>query len=468
MTLEVKEYNEDFEFLMIQYMLTDPDLYVRSRSIIKPQYFENKIHKQIVEFFEDYSERYGTLPKSEEIKALYGKEIKPIENITEKNKSFYFEQIESFCRHIGLEHAVLESVPLLENKNYGEIERIVKNAVQIGLVKDLGIDYFDNPEKRIKEMLDRSNMITTGWKELDHHLYGGIERGTLNIVAGQSGSGKSLILQNLAVNWVNLGFNVVYLSLELSEKLCALRIDAMVSGYGTKEVTKNLQDVALRVGATQKKTKGSLRIKQLPNGCTANDIRAYIKEYEQHSNRRVDAILVDYLDLCMPVRKGISPTDMFVKDKYVSEELRNLAIELNVLMFTASQLNRSSHDEVEFGHQHISGGISKINTADNVMAIYVTPALKEAGKYQIQLIKTRSSAGVGNTITLNFNISNLRLSDADPNDVPAAQAVAKNLINDLRKKSVITNNNVPPPEQEKNTSTKSSINSLRDLIRKDK
>jgi hypothetical protein len=100
-----------------------------------------------------------------------------------------------------------------------------------------------------------------------------------------------------------------------------------------------------------------------------------------------------------------------VKDKYVSEELRNLAKELGVLMVTASQLNRSAVEEIEFDHSHISGGISKINTADNVFGIFTSRAMKERGKYQIQCMKSRSSTGVGQKIDLEYNIETMRITD---------------------------------------------------------
>jgi hypothetical protein len=124
--------------------------------------------------------------------------------------------------------------------------------------------------------------------------------------------------------------------------------------------------------------------------------------------------MVDYLDLLMPVSAKVNPNDLFVKDKYVSEELRNLSKELQVLLVTASQLNRSAVEEVEFDHSHISGGISKINTADNVFGIFTSRAMRERGKYQIQCMKSRSSTGVGQKIDLEYNIETMRISDPGP------------------------------------------------------
>jgi hypothetical protein len=113
----------------------------------------------------------------------------------------------------------------------------------------------------------------------------------------------------------------------------------------------------------------------------------------------------------MPVSAKVSPNDLFVKDKYVSEEIRNLAKELGILMVTASQLNRSAVEEIEFDHSHISGGISKINTADNVFGIFTSRAMKERGKYQIQCMKSRSSTGVGQKIDLEYNVETMRITD---------------------------------------------------------
>jgi hypothetical protein len=159
------------------------------------------------------------------------------------------------------------------------------------------------------------------------------------------------------------------------------------------------------------KKSGQYRIKALPAQSNINDIRSYIKEVQVQTGIKIDFVMCDYLDLLMPVSAKVSPNDLFVKDKYVSEELRNLAKELNVLFVTASQLNRSAVEEIEFDHSHISGGISKINTADNVFGIFTSRAMRERGRYQIQCMKSRSSTGVGQKIDLEYNIETMRITD---------------------------------------------------------
>jgi hypothetical protein len=149
--------------------------------------------------------------------------------------------------------------------------------------------------------------------------------------------------------------------------------------------------------------------------------------------------MVDYLDLLMPVSVKVNPNDQFIKDKYVAEELRNLAKELNILLVTASQLNRSAVEEIEFDHSHIAGGISKINTADNVFGIFTSRAMKERGKYQMQCMKSRSSTGVGHKIDLEYNIETMRITDAGGDNANGTGGVNTNSILNQIKTSTVVN-----------------------------
>ena len=212
------------------------------------------------------------------------------------------------------------------------------------------------------------------------------------------------------MNWALAGLNVIYLTFELSENLVSMRVDSMTTDIPSRDIFKNIEDVEMKVKMIGKKS-GAFQVKYMPTGKNANDIRSFLKEYEIKTGKKVDVLLVDYLDLMHPIAAKISAENLFVKDKYVSEELRDLAMELNTLFVTASQLNRSSVEEIEFDHSHISGGISKINTADNLIGIFTSRAMRERGRYQIQLMKTRSSSGVGQKIDLEFDVDSLRIRD---------------------------------------------------------
>jgi hypothetical protein len=217
----------------------------------------------------------------------------------------------------------------------------------------------------------------------------------------------------------------MYLTFELSENLVGMRLDAMVSEIPSRDIFKQIDDVQMKVRMIGKKA-GAFQVKYMPTGKNANDIRAYLKEYEIKTGRKVDVLLIDYLDLMHPIGQKISAENLFVKDKYVSEELRNLAMELNCIFVTASQLNRSSVEEIEFDHSHISGGISKINTADNLIGIFTSRAMRERGRYQIQLMKTRSSSGVGQKIDLGFDVDTLRIVDLGEDDDGGYSSASQN------------------------------------------
>jgi len=411
---DIKEYGEDIQELFLRFLVTDPDVFVRVNNIVEPYMFNRK-YREAVEFLKDHANKYNSIPTLEQLEAVNGIELKPVEDVHESHMNWFMDEFETFCRHKALEKAILDSTDLLENKDYGSVEALIKEATGVGLVSDFGLDYYENPKERLQWIKDQAGAISTGWKKFDQKLYGGLNRGELTVFAGGSGAGKSLFLQNLGVNWSQAGLNTVYLSLELSEQLSSMRIDAMVSEYATRDVMKNMDDVDLKV-RMKGKGAGKFRIKQMSNGINANDIRSFLREYEIQTNIKVDALLVDYLDLMMPISGKVSPSDLFIKDKYVSEELRNLAVELNVLLVTASQLNRGAVEEIEFDHSHIAGGISKIQTADNVVGIFTSNAMRERGRYQIQFMKTRSSSGVGSKVDLKFNPETLRIEDLDEDE----------------------------------------------------
>ena len=411
---DIKDYGEDIQELFLRFLVTDPDVFVRVNNIVEPYMFNRK-YREAVEFLKDHANKYSSIPTLEQLEAVNGIELKPVEDVHDSHMSWFMDEFETFCRHKALEKAILDSTDLLEQKDYGSVEALIKEASGVGLVSDFGLDYYENPKERLQWIKDQAGAISTGWKNFDQKLYGGLNRGELTVFAGGSGAGKSLFLQNLGVNWSQAGLNTVYLSLELSEQLSSMRIDAMVSEYATRDVMKNMDDVHLKV-VMKGKGAGKFRIKQMSNGVNANDIRSFIREYEIQTGVKVDALLVDYLDLMMPISGKVSPSDLFIKDKYVSEELRNLAVELNILLVTASQLNRGAVEEIEFDHSHIAGGISKIQTADNVVGIFTSNAMRERGRYQIQFMKTRSSSGVGSKVDLKFNPETLRIEDLEEDE----------------------------------------------------
>jgi hypothetical protein len=247
-------------------------------------------------------------------------------------------------------------------------------------------------------------------------------------------TGKSLFLQNLALNWMEAGLKGIYITFELSEELVAMRLDSMITGISSREIFRNLDDVELKIGMAGKKS-GRLKIKYMSSQSTVNQIKAYVKELAIQEGFKPDFICLDYLDLIMPSGAKVDVSDVFTKDKLVCEEIRNFAIEIKSLLATASQLNRSAFEEIEFSPSAIAGGISKLNTADTVFGIFTSRMMKERGAIQLQFMKTRNSAGVGQKVDLDFNVNSLRITDSSQSAAANTTITGSNLLNQIKNRT---------------------------------
>lgn len=449
----LKDYNVEVQKLFLEMMLEDAQSYVRVQNIYNPDNFDKSL-RPAATFIKEHSAQYNTLPDRTQIAASTGIKLNQVPDLNEGHYDWFMQEFEAFTKRQELERAILKSADLLEKGEFEPVEKLIKDAVQISLTKDLGMDFWHDPEGMFTRYFDAGGQVSTGWSQMDRLLYGGFSRGELNIFAGGSGSGKSLVMMNIALNWVQQGLHGVYISLELSEELTGLRTAAMLTDMSTKDIRRDKEQAALKVKMVGRKA-GSYQVKALPAQSNINDIRAFLKEYQIKTGRKVDFMMVDYLDLLMPVSAKVSPNDLFVKDKYVSEELRNLAKELGILMVTASQLNRSAVEEIEFDHSHISGGISKINTADNVFGIFTSRAMKERGKYQIQCMKSRSSTGVGQKIDLDYNMETMRITDSGGEDGDAySKKPGSSIMDSIKAKANLTSTDeTTAPKWERATGT---------------
>jgi KaiC/GvpD/RAD55 family RecA-like ATPase len=432
-----KDYSPDLQKLFIEMMIQDAQSYVRVQNIYNPENFDRGL-RDVARFIKEHTDQHKTMPTVDQVKAVTGVELKHVPDLNDNHYEWFMTEFEGFTKKQELERAILKAADMLEKGDFNPVEKLIKDAVQISLTKDMGTDYFADPKLRIEKYYNSGGQVSTGWPQMDKLLYGGFSRGELNIFAGGSGSGKSLVMMNLALSWLQAGLSGVYITLELSEELCALRTDAMLTGMSTKDIRKDIDTTTMKVRLVSKKA-GQYQIKGFPAQSNVNDIRAYLKEYQVQTGRKVDFVMVDYLDLVMPVSAKVSPNDLFVKDKYVSEELRNLARELGVLFVTASQLNRSAVEEIEFDHSHIAGGLSKINTADNVFGIFTSRAMRERGRYQIQCMKSRSSTGVGQKIDLDYDIETMRITDSGASDdaLGGQRNPAANILNSIKTGSTV-------------------------------
>jgi archaellum biogenesis ATPase FlaH len=461
-TRQNPDYGYAVQELYLQLMLSDSETFARCQSIFNYELFDKKLQAP-AKFIYDYMVQYSCLPSFEIVNATTGSKLTPHED-RNTHYDWLLDDFETFIRHKSLHKAIMDSADFLDRGEYGPVEDLIKKAVQIGLIKDLGTDYFEDPKARLLRIKEQNGQMSTGWPSLDHILFGGFNRGELNILSAPSGGGKSLFLANLAINYVLQGMNVLYVSLELSEELISKRIDSMITQIPARDIFKQIDEVDMRVRVFGKKH-GKLQIKYISSGKSTNDIRSYLRELEVKTNRKMDVVLVDYLDLLMPISAKISAENLFIKDKYISEELRNLAMEKNCCIISAAQINRQGSGESTFEHSHISGGLSKIQTADNVFGIFMSNTLREQGKYQLQLMKTRNSSGVGKSLELDYNVDTMRVEDNGSEAMSMTDRVmssSESIMNSLQRTSTVENNIPTPKAQFESDKLKTLFNNFDD------
>lgn len=405
---DVNKYNIQFQLYILSQIFSNPDIYTRCKNILKPDYFDKDFHDSI-SYVHDYAQKYNAAPPLIEIKNVGGYDYDDIK-VGEIHTQSVLDKVGEYCRHKALALAVEKGMDLVHQKKYGGIEELIREAMLVSIQNELGLDIYEDPANVINSLKNMQGSFSSGWDTLDYKLFGGFGRQELEIFAAQSGGGKSVVLQNLAVNFSKLGRAGAYISLELAEELVTVRLYSMMIDTPITRVKNDVSDTELRI-MMEKKSNAMLRVHRLPESVTTTgDIESYVRELQIKTGIKLDYICVDYLDLLTSER--VAPGDnTFTKDKYVSEELRALAMKMDLTVFTASQFNRSGIQEETKNNKsqsQIAGGISKIYTADNVIFI---DTRKDLGEMWFDFVKTRNSSAVGSRLRMSYNMDSLRILD---------------------------------------------------------
>ena len=426
--MEVKNTKQQ---LLLEYLVSSADTFALCKSIVKPEYFDPELRRG-VEFIHDYYDKYSSIPTSEQIEAESNLALKT-RQVTRDQIAYCADEIEQFCRKKAMQQAIIQAAKYIEKEDHGAIETLVRNALAVSLNRDLGISYFEQPLDRLEKQTLQPLRTPTKWTAFDELLNGGLARKEILLFSANSGGGKSITLANLAVNMLEQGFNVLYLSLELSEELIAQRFDTMFTGIPSVLAQQKYRDIASSLVQIAPNM-GKMQIKHMPSGTTANQIRAYLKEFELKNGIVPDLLIVDYLDI-MGSNEKVSADNVWEKDKRATEQLRDIAFDYNLYIATASQQNRSAIDAQELNQSHIAGGLSKVNTVDVYASVILTPTMKAAGEIGFSFLKTRNSDGVGKTIYLKWDNRCLRILNKTENvdddgvlfdRIPAASSAGKN------------------------------------------
>lgn len=403
----------DKQRLVLSCLAANRELMALCSGIIKPSYFDPSL-KKTVRFMQEYFEKYKDVPKLATIRAEGGIPLEDAGVITKADIAYVSHEVEEFCQNRAITEAIIAGPELLQKGDFGQILETLKLAISVGLQKDIGIDYFADPEERLKLTLDSTQRISTGWPEVDDLLGGGIARQELILFAANSGGGKSMNMLNLGKNLLAQGLNGVYISLEMGEGVVSKRLDSMITHIGQDALLKEMSRAASLIENAAAKM-GRFIIKRMPeNRTNINTIRSYLQQLEQSTGFRPDFIIVDYIDIMGTTHK-IALDNLFVKDKYVTEEVRSLGFDFNAIMISASQLGRTAIDAEKLNQAHIQGGISKINTSDYTIGIKQDDLMRAAGELYFECLKSRNSGNVGKRVLLGWDPVSLNVVSLQKN-----------------------------------------------------
>ena len=395
MTDRLSEFGYTFQIKIITSLLKNKDFLQQIVDILDPEYFENEANKILVDIINKSFFKYKVQPSAEVLKSeIIGIEdavLKEtvIANLKEAYKHLDSQDLEyiqektiDFCKNQEIKTAILSSVDLLKSGNYDAIKAKMDAAMTSGGDRNLGHEYIDMVEQRYTMAV--RNVVKTGWDEVDNLMDGGLGGGELGVVVAPAGIGKSFLLVNLGVQAIKAGLNVLHYTLELNEAYVGLRYDSVVTGIANQELKYNVDQVK----DTVNNIPGNLIIKYYPTkGATINTIKSHVEKYKI-LGKTPDIIMLDYADLL----RGSSATrgqDLRHELGNIYEELRGMAGELDIPIWTASQANRSALDEDVIQANKIAESYSKIMTADFVMSLSRKIEDKVAGTGRIHVIKNR-------------------------------------------------------------------------------
>ena len=438
MSETLTQFGTSFQSKIIASLLRDIKFIQTISDILNPSMFDSDSNKWLVKTIRDYYYEYKKQPTLEVIKykvdeidndvlkvGVIDKLRDVWQNIEATDLEFVQTQTLDFCKNQTLKNAILNSVDLLENKDYDGIKSIIDEAMKAGTTRDLGHDYIVSLDLRLEE--SARTTIATPWDVINEIMDGGLGIGELGVVVAPAGIGKSWTLQALGAGALKQSKTVVHYTLELNENYVGLRYDSIFSGVTTANIKYYKDDVKSKIS----KLPGKLLIKYFPTKAAGvQTIGSHLKQIEL-SGVKPDVVLVDYADILMPTGKFREKRHAIGN---IYEDLRGLAGELEIPVWTASQANRSALEEDVIGADKVAEDYSKVMTADFVMSMSRKVEDKIANTGRFHVIKNRFGIdGITYPSTINTNIGQVQIFEGSSKFGKEAQNKMDNSQEFLRK-----------------------------------
>ena len=423
----------DVEKLILHNLIKNETYARKVTPFLKREYFHDRSVRFIFETVHDFILKYNNLPTKEAIyiildknKSINQEEMKRIltyvEEISNVKDNVDFEwlmtETETFCKDKAVYNAIMESIQIIDGKtqqSQGSIPDILSKALAVSFDVHIGHDYIEDYEKRydfyhtiekrIPFDLDGFNQITNG----------GTPAKTLNIVMAGTGVGKSLFLCHHAANCLKQNCNVLYITCEMAEERIAERIDANlldVTLDNLRELPKTLYEK--KIQNLSSGVKGKLIIKEYPTAtANVNHFRFLLDELWLKRKFKPDIIFIDYLNICASARvKSGNNVNSYTYIKSIAEEIRGLAVEYNVPIFSATQTTRSGYSSTDVGLEDTSESFGLPATADFMFALISTEELAELNQIMVKQLKNRyNDTATNRKFLLNITRAKMKVSD---------------------------------------------------------
>ena len=391
----LKKFGSEFQVKCISGLVSDRPFIERISDIVEADFFESDAHQWIVKESIKYFNEYRDLPTlnvfkvklevvtNEVLKKSIVDNLKSIyQKMNDGDLKFIKEEFLEFCINQKLKNAIMESVDYLKIGQYEKIKTKFDEALKAGMERNIGHDYGEDVEKRMTVMARSS--INTKWEVIDGLMDGGLGPGELGIITACAGSGKSWVLCKLGAEAMKQGKNVVHFTLELNENYVGLRYDACFTGIDFQNIRNNISVVREKIAQVP----GKLIIKYFPiKTVSAHSLKAHCERLAMLGTK-VDMIIVDYADILRPINSDRN-SNSYQEAGGIYEELRGVAGELQVPIWSASQSNRAAMDEDIIQANNISDSYRKIMTADFVMSLSRKMSDKQANTARFHVIKNR-------------------------------------------------------------------------------
>ena len=381
---------------------------------IKEDYFSESKDKLLFRLIHDFITKYKVSPTHESLiidlsnaSGISDSDIKgalntlnEIEEIKDETSdlNWLLDQTEKFIQDRAIYLAIMEAVSILDENNKhtkakGEIPNLLSDAIAVSLDNNIGHDFIENYDERFDYYHTIEKRIPTDIDLLNKILNGGFPTKSLSLfMSNTTGGGKTLLKCHLSAAALLQGYNVLYISMEMSEERIAERIDANLLNIKMQELhSLNKEEYVRRFKNLRNKTTGKLIIKEFPTGSAGSThFRALLNELKLKKNFVPDIIFVDYLNICASSRiKMGGSTNSYGYVKAITEELRGLAMEFNVPCVTSAQSNRSGSNNSDVDLTNIADSIGISYTVDFMAALITSEELDNLGQIMIKQLKNR-------------------------------------------------------------------------------